>query len=140
MKPNLVLMSHGRLASAFIEAAKMILGELDNYDIIDMQPDDSFDTVEEKLRLILNKIQNNNILILTDLCGCTPFNIASKFYRKYSNISLISGMNLDMVIEYFASDVHDDINKLINDIISVSRDSIVLYSKTFNEVYEDIDI
>ena len=34
MKPNLVLMSHGRLASAFIEAAKMILGELDNYDII----------------------------------------------------------------------------------------------------------
>ena len=49
-------------------------------------------------------------------------------------------MNLDMVIEYFASDVHDDINKLINDIISVSRDSIVLYSKTFNEVYEDIDI
>ena len=129
MKPNLVLMSHGRLASAFIEAAKMILGELDNYDIIDMQPDDSFDTIEDKLKSILNKIQDNNILILTDLCGCTPF-----------NISLISGMNLDMVIEYFASDVHDDINKLINDIISVSRDSIVLYSKTFNEVYEDIDI
>ena len=85
-----------------------------------------------------SKIQNNNILIFTDLYGCTPFNIASKFYRKYSHISLISGMNLDMVIEYFASDVHDDVNKLINDIISVSKDSIVLHSKTFSEIYQDI--
>lgn len=138
MKPNLVLMSHGNLASALIEASRIILGKLDNYDVIDMQADDTYDTIEAKLQLILNKIQNNNILIFTDLYGCTPFNIASKFYRKYSHISLISGMNLDMVIEYFASDVHDDVNKLINDIVSVSRDSIVLHSKTFSEIYQDI--
>ena len=138
MKPNLVLMGHGNLASALIEASRIILGKLDNYDVIDMQADDNFDIVESKLQMILNKIHNNNILILTDLCGCTPFNIASKFYRKYSHISLISGMNLDMVIEYFASDVHDDVNKLINNIVSVSRDSIVLHSKTFSEIYQDI--
>lgn len=138
MKPNLVLMSHGNLASALVEASRIILGKLDNYDVIDMQPNDTFDTVEAKLQIILNKIQNNNVLILTDLYGCTPFNIARKFYRKYSHISLISGMNLDMVIEYFSSDVHDDVNKLINDIVSVSKDSIVLHSKIFSEIYQDI--
>ena len=36
MKPNLILMSHGNLASALIESAKMILGDLpkDDYDVI----------------------------------------------------------------------------------------------------------
>ena len=90
--------------------------------------------------LILDKAENNDILILTDLYGCTPFNIANRFYKKHDNIFLISGMNLDMVIEYFASDVHDDIHKLIEDIVSVSRDSIVLHSKKVRDLYEDIEI
>lgn len=140
MKPNLVLMSHGNLASSFIEASKIILGDLGNYDTIDMLENDTFDTIENKLELILDKAENNDILILTDLYGCTPFNIANRFYKKHDNIFLISGMNLDMVIEYFASDVHDDIHKLIEDIVSVSRDSIVLHSKKVRDLYEDIEI
>ena len=140
MKPNLILMSHGNLASALIESAKMILGDLpkDDYDVIHLHTDNTFAQIENQLKILLDKFGNNQILIMTDLYGGTPFNIASKFYRKNDNICLISGMNLDMVIEYFASDVHDDVNKLINDIISVSKDSIVLHSKTFSEIYQDI--
>lgn len=48
-------------------------------------------------------------------------------------------MNLDMVIEYFSSDMHDNNKKLIDELISVSKDSITLYSKNENEIYKDID-
>lgn len=139
MKPNLILMSHGNLASALIESAKMILGDLSDYDIVSMQVDDTFNDVEEKLISILNKHKDKNILIMTDIYGGTPFNIASKFYRKNDNICLISGVNLDMVIEYFSSDMHDNTKKLIDELISVSKDSITLYSKNENEIYKDID-
>lgn len=139
MKPNLILMSHGNLASALIESAKMILGDLSDYDIVAMQVDDTFNDVEEKLISVLNKHKDKNILIMTDIYGGTPFNIASKFYRKNDNICLISGVNLDMVIEYFSSDMHDNTKKLIDELISVSKDSITLYSKNENEIYKDID-
>ncbi|PPS21009.1 PTS sugar transporter subunit IIA [Brachyspira murdochii] len=139
MKPNLILMSHGNLASALIESTKMILGDLSDYDIVSMQVDDTFNDVEEKLISVLNKHKDKNILIMTDIYGGTPFNIASKFYRKNDNICLISGVNLDMVIEYFSSDMHDNTKKLIDELISVSKDSITLYSKNENEIYKDID-
>ena len=139
MKPSLILMSHGNLASALIESTKMILGDLSDYDIVSMQVDDTFNDVEEKLISILNKHKDKNILIMTDIYGGTPFNIASKFYRKNDNICLISGVNLDMVIEYFSSDMHDNTKKLIDELISVSKDSITLYSKNENEIYKDID-
>ena len=139
MKPNLILMSHGNLASALIESAKMILGDLSDYDIVAMHVDDTFNDVEEKLISILDKHKDKNILIMTDIYGGTPFNIASKFYRKNDNICLISGVNLDMVIEYFSSDMHDNTKKLIDELISVSKDSITLYSKNENEIYKDID-
>ena len=77
---------------------------------------------------------------MTDLYGGTPFNIASKFYRKRDNICLISGMNLDMVLEYFSSDLDYNLQKFIDEIISVSKDSIALYSKNESEIYADIDI
>lgn len=139
MKPGLILMSHGNLASALIESTKMILGDLSDYDIVSMQVDDTFNDVEEKLISVLNKHKDKNILIMTDIYGGTPFNIASKFYRKNDNICIISGVNLDMVIEYFSSDMHDNTKKLIDELISVSKDSITLYSKNENEIYKDID-
>lgn len=138
MKPNLILMSHGNLASALIEAAKMVLGDLSNYDAIDMKTEDTFVEVEEKLKNLLEQYKDKYVIIMTDIYGGTPFNIASKFYRKSDNICLISGMNLDMVLEYFSSDSDD--NKLIDELISVSKDSITLYKKNDNDVYQDIDL
>ena len=142
MKPNLILMSHGNLASALIESAKMILGDLpkDDYDVIHLHTDNTFAQIENQLKILLDKFGNNQILIMTDLYGGTPFNIASKFYRKNDNICLISGMNLDMVIEYFSSDLHHNISKFIDEIISVSKDSIALYTKNESDMYADIDI
>lgn len=142
MKPNLILMSHGNLASTLIESAKMILGDLpdNDYDVIHLYTDNTFAQIENQLKTLLEKYEDNQILIMTDIYGGTPFNIASRFYRKNDNICLISGMNLDMVIEYFSSDLDYNIKKFIDEIISVSKDSIALYSKNEAEIYADIDI
>ena len=112
----------------------------DDYDVIHLHTDNTFAQIENQLKILLDKFGNNQILIMTDLYGGTPFNIASKFYRKNDNICLISGMNLDMVIEYFSSDLHHNISKFIDEIISVSKDSIALYTKNESEIYADIDI
>ncbi|MCZ9870674.1 PTS sugar transporter subunit IIA [Brachyspira hyodysenteriae] len=142
MKPNLILMSHGNLASTLIESAKIILGDISDYDydVINFQVDNTFAQIEGQLKKLLEKYKDNKILIMTDLYCGTPFNIASRFYRKNDNICLISGMNLDMVIEYFSSDLDYNIKKFIDEIISVSKDSIALYSKNEAEIYADIDI
>lgn len=140
MRPNLILMSHGNLASTLIESAKIILGDLSDYYTIDMPQNVSSNEIEEKLKSILDKHKNRDILIMTDLYEGAAFNIASKFYRKSDNICLISGMNLDMIIEYFTSDLYYNSKKFIDEIISVSKDSISLYSKNEYELYADINL
>lgn len=138
MKPNLILMSHGSLATALIESTKMILGDISDYDTISMKTDDTFTQIEDQLKLTLDKYKDKHVIIMTDIYGGTPFNIASKFYRKSNKISLISGMNLDMVIEYFSSDMNGNVKKFIEEIISVAKDSINLYSKNDKELYNDM--
>ena len=63
MKPNLILMSHGNLASALIEATKMVLGDLSNYDAIDMKTEDTFVEVEEKLKNLLEQYKDKYVII-----------------------------------------------------------------------------
>ena len=45
-----------------------------------------------------------------------------------------------MIIEYFTSDLYYNSKKFIDEIISVSKDSISLYSKNEYELYADINL
>ncbi|MCZ9961718.1 hypothetical protein OFQ54_07780 [Brachyspira hyodysenteriae] len=81
-----------------------------------------------------------DIIILADLYGGTPFNIGNIFSKKEKNkfnIRLIAGMNFSMLLEYFSSD-KEDINELVNDIMSTGKDAIL--EPSLDEEDDDIDL
>ena len=84
----------------------------------------------------IDKLDRNNILILVDLYGGTPFNIANIFLHKKNNIRLIAGMNLAMIIEYFSSNT-EDLDVLVNEIIKAGKDNI---SIPMLEEYNNIEL
>ena len=116
MKPNLIVMSHGKLAYEIMESAKMILGDINGYEIVSMMDEDGFEITSKKLQKSIDKLGTNDILILVDLYGGTPFNIANIYSQKGNNITLISGMNLAMILEYFSSNT-EKLDVLVNEII-----------------------
>ena len=126
MKPSLIIMSHGKLAYEIMESAKMILGDINGYEIVSMLDEDGFEITSTKLQKSIDKLG-------TDLYGGTPFNIANISSQKIKGIRLISGMNLAMILEYFSSNT-EDLDILVNEIIKAGKDNISI------PILEDNDI
>ena len=136
MKPNLIVMSHGKLAYEIMESAKMILGDISGYEIVSMMDEDGFEITSKKLQKSIDKLGTNDILILVDLYGGTPFNIANISSSKRNNIRLISGMNLAMILEYFSSNI-EKLDVLVNEIIRAGKDNISIPTLEDNDI--DLD-
>lgn len=136
MKPSLIVMSHGKLAYEIMESAKMILGDISGYEIVSMLDEDGFEITSKKLQKSIDKLGTNDILILVDLYGGTPFNVANIYSQKGNNITLISGMNLAMILEYFSSNT-EKLDVLVNEIIKAGKDNISIPTLEDNDI--DLD-
>jgi PTS system mannose-specific IIA component len=95
---GLVLVTHGRLASEFIVAMEHVVGPQRQIEPICIGPDDD---MEERRGQIADAIaavdQGDGVIILTDLFGGTPSNLAISL-MKSDKIEVIAGVNLPMLI------------------------------------------
>lgn len=104
MENKIILMSHGMMAKEMLNSARMILGDQIDYPVVCMSSDDGINGTKDKLMKILNQITGDKkIIILADLMGGTPANVASMEALVDSRISVITGMNLGMILESFFS-------------------------------------
>jgi PTS system mannose-specific IIA component len=96
---GLLLITHGRLGNDMLDTVKEILSAcpLAAASIAvdaNSDPDQLFETAD---RLCDKLDDGNGVLILTDLYGSTPSNIANRLIDTH-NASVISGANLPMLI------------------------------------------
>ncbi|MEA5027217.1 PTS system mannose-specific EIIAB component [bioreactor metagenome] len=97
---KILLLSHGSLAVEYIKTAKMILGEFDNVQAIELLEGEDIERYEADIKNVID--HTDEVLILTDLLGGSPFITSCKIYRYLSNnkkIRLVTGMNLPMILE-----------------------------------------
>lgn len=93
-----VILTHGGLAGELVEAAEMILGRRPSFEAVSLAWTDSFEEAAEKARKALDGLDiDGGVLILTDMYGGTPYNVAASFHRP-GEIEVVSGVNLPMVV------------------------------------------
>ncbi len=96
---NIVLISHGLMAQGVKSSLEMIIGSQEHVHVVSM-PADSGDNVQFENDLNAKmKALNGEKLIIADLLGGTPCNVALKNYAEDEAVSVIAGMNLPMVLE-----------------------------------------
>lgn len=123
-KPQLILMSHGFMALEMLNSAKMIVGDVSEANVLSMAEADGLAGTTQKLEAILNKWdKNQEIIILTDLRGGTPCNVAMMKMQDYSNLKVLSGLNLGMLIEALMSPLVD-VRELENYLLEIGRESV----------------
>jgi mannose/fructose-specific phosphotransferase system component IIA len=94
---RIVVAAHGELADAFVSAAQLICGSLHDIVAIGLSPDDSPESFAE--RLSAAAAGDAPLLILTDLVGGTPHNVALTIARRMPAATVISGVNLAVLVE-----------------------------------------
>lgn len=100
MSVSVLIISHHDIGDALIRAAKTTFGKenlpLPTY-VFNVLPDTDPEQMIPKIKKVIRKLnQNEGILILTDLFGATPSNIAQEL--QDDNIRIVTGLNLPMLL------------------------------------------
>ena len=94
-----LIVSHGRLAIELLNAAETIVGEIHGVTAVSLGWHDDVDTASSMVKNALERVKTpEGVLILTDMFGGTPTNIASTFLGQ-ENVEVITGVNLPMLIK-----------------------------------------
>jgi len=95
---GLVLVTHGRLAAEFITAMEHVVGPQQAVEGICIDAEDDMEMRRKEISDAIQRCdQGEGVIILTDLFGGTPSNLAISL-MKSENVEVIAGVNLPMLI------------------------------------------
>ncbi len=96
---GLVIVTHGRLADEFLAAMEHVVGPQEQVETVCIGPEDD---MEERRQEIIDKVKEVNngkgVIILTDMFGGTPSNLAISITED-EEVEALAGINLPMLIK-----------------------------------------
>jgi len=146
---RIVIAGHGAFPAALLASTEMICGPIADIIAAGLEPTDSPDRYAEALRaaigndgsaesmaaqtcvagshdraIVKSSGRKRRVLVLCDLLGGTPFNVASAIARRSPRIVCISGVNLAMAVEAALADGDLD-EALVERLLETGRSGIV---------------
>ena len=95
---GVVVVTHGQLATELLNAAETIVGDLPRFAAVSIGwHEDTEDARGEIEQAIARVRHDDGVLILTDMFGGTPSNLAMTFLSD--RVEVITGVNLPMLIK-----------------------------------------
>jgi PTS system mannose-specific IIA component len=95
---GLVLVTHGRLAAEFVTAMEHVVGPQQRIEAICIGPEDDMEGRRNDIAEAIERVDEGaGVIILTDLFGGTPSNLAISLMRP-DKVEVIAGVNLPMLI------------------------------------------
>ena len=95
---GLVLVTHGRLAAEFVTAMEHVVGPQEAIAPIGIGPEDDMEGRRNDIAEAIRSVdQGDGTIVLTDLFGGTPSNLAISL-MKSDSVEVIAGINLPMLI------------------------------------------
>ena len=92
-----LLIAHAPLASALLSVAGHCYEEKGHlFEAIDVEPTMSAETVESLARAALARLNASEVLVLTDVFGATPCNVAQRLSDGV-NVRVVAGVNVPML-------------------------------------------
>ena len=94
-----VVVTHGQFATELVAAAEMIIGPVAHVTAISIGWQDDVDAARDEVERAIARVSRGaGVLLLTDMFGGTPTNIASMFLAE-GEVEVVTGVNLPMVIK-----------------------------------------
>ena len=94
---GLLLMAHAPLASALRDVAAHVYPDgLASLQVLDVPPEWSADQVEAEARRLLAEAGHGQTLVLTDVFGATPCNVAQRL-GDGREVRVVAGVNVPML-------------------------------------------
>jgi PTS system ascorbate-specific IIA component len=135
MNVALLIIAHAPLGQALLEVTQGTLGEIPiRHALLDVSRDTEPDQVRRRAReMALTLEQGDGVLVLTDIYGSTPSNIACAL-QDMEQVRIVTGLNLPMLIRVMNyADL--DLIALTEKALSGGHDGILAITPAENREY-----
>jgi mannose/fructose-specific phosphotransferase system component IIA len=119
---RIVVAGHGTLPAALLQTTELIVGPVADIVAAGLAEDHSPDAYADALRTAIGH-DGRRVLVLCDLLGGTPFNVASAIARRSPRVVCLAGVNLAITVEAVMADGDLD-DELIERLLDAGRSGI----------------
>lgn len=96
---GLVIVTHGALAQEFRAALEHIVGPQKQVETVQIGPEDDMDMRRREILQAIGKVDTGNgAIVLTDMFGGTPSNLAISVMDE-AHVEVIAGINLPILVK-----------------------------------------
>ena len=94
---GIVVVTHGQLAEELVNAARTIVGDIPGIAAVSIGWADDMTVAKGAIQRALETVGGGPALVLTDMFGGTPTNVALPFLS--AQVEIVTGVNLPMIIK-----------------------------------------
>ena len=126
---GMILVTHGRLADHFIDAMEHVVGKQEGVATICIGPNDDMEQRRADIADAIRTVdQGQGAIILTDLFGGTPSNLAISLLEE-GKVEVIAGINLPMLIRLAGARKSMNVVDAVNAAQTAGRNYITVASE-----------
>ena len=129
---GMVLVTHGKLATELVNALEHVVGPQKKIASVCIGPEDD---MEQRRREILDQVaqvdEGQGVVVLTDMFGGTPSNLAISIMDK-AKVEVIAGVNLPMLIKLASVRQSFDLSNAVECAQDAGRKYINVASRLLN--------
>ena len=123
-----LVVTHGQLAQELVAAAEMIVGEFSHIQAVSIGWHDDVNDARKEIETLLSEVnEGSGVVVLTDMFGGTPSNIAFSFHEPGS-VDVITGVNLPMILKIASQTEGETLETLAAAVRDQGRASISMAS------------
>lgn len=96
---GIIIITHGNLGKELLSTSEKIVGKLENVTSVSFDFKQELENSKKQIEEAIKQVdKGKGVILLTDLFGGTPSNIAISFLNQ-ENTEVVSGVNLPMIIK-----------------------------------------
>ena len=130
---GLILVTHGQLAEHFVDAMEHVVGPQQAVATICIGPNDDMERRRKDIADAIKQVdEGQGVIILTDLFGGTPSNLAISLLDR-GHVEVIAGINLPMLIRLAGARKSMDVVEAVAAAKKAGRNYITVASEFLGE-------
>ena len=122
-----VVVTHGQVATELLVAAETIIGgSIKHITAVSIGWHDDVDAASDEIERAITRVsEGRGVLLLTDMFGGTPTNIASMFLKD-GEVEVVTGVNLPMLIRLASQAGEETLAEVAQRVRDQGREGIYL--------------
>lgn len=138
---SIIMVSHGKFSTGLLQTLGLFCGELEWIEALELQMNDNPEELGNRIQEIYQRhTPKDGMLILTDIPGGSPCNQALRFSQTHSDVRVVSGLNLMMILDTCLKRSVLDLDTLCEEIMQSACQSIQRIEAFAKDLMNDNEI